>query len=155
PGTLSSGDAIILRDPDMGPFDPTWHLTLSVAVGTLTLASTAGLNGSGDGTGTLSYSGPLSALDAAMDGLTYSPPPGFHGTTLLSLEADSAGALPVHTQLVIADGFFLVTTTADSGPGSLRQAILDSNNATGGTNTIDFAIPGSGRHSIALQSPFP
>ena len=40
---------------------------------------------------------------------------------------------------------FLVSTTADSGAGSLRQAILDSNAATTGTNTIDFAIPGPGR----------
>ena len=36
---------------------------------------------------------------------------------------------------------FDVTNTADSGPGSLRQAILDSNAATAATNTIDFAIP--------------
>ncbi len=39
---------------------------------------------------------------------------------------------------------FLVNTTADSGPGSLRQAILDSNAATGSTNTIDFDIAGQG-----------
>ena len=48
-----------------------------------------------------------------------------------------------------------MTTTADSGPGSLRQAILDSNAATGGTNTIDFNIPGSGVHVIAPLSPLP
>ena len=30
----------------------------------------------------------------------------------------------------------LVTSTADSGTGSLRQAILDSNAATAGANTI-------------------
>ena len=30
----------------------------------------------------------------------------------------------------------LVNTTADSGPGSLRQAILDSNSAAGSSNTI-------------------
>ncbi len=35
---------------------------------------------------------------------------------------------------------FLVTTTTDSGAGSLRQAILDSNGDTTGTNTIDFDI---------------
>jgi hypothetical protein len=39
---------------------------------------------------------------------------------------------------------FLVNTTADSGPGSLRQAILNSNTAIGGRNTIEFAIPGCG-----------
>ena len=42
---------------------------------------------------------------------------------------------------------FVVTNTNDSGPGSLRQAILDSNAtdlaATGGTSEIDFAIPAS------------
>ena len=32
---------------------------------------------------------------------------------------------------------FTVTNTNDSGPGSLRQAILDSN-AAGGSNTIEF-----------------
>ena len=35
---------------------------------------------------------------------------------------------------------YVVTTTADSGPGSLRQAILDSN-STAGPDTIDFDIP--------------
>ena len=49
----------------------------------------------------------------------------------------------------------MVTTTADSGPGSLRQAILDSNSVTGGTNTIDFAIPGQGVQTIAPASPLP
>ena len=48
-----------------------------------------------------------------------------------------------------------MTTTADSGPGSLRQAILDSNVATGGTNTIDFAIPGTGVQTIDTASPLP
>ena len=50
---------------------------------------------------------------------------------------------------------FLVNTTADSGAGSLRQAILDSNAATSGTSTIDFAIPGQGVQTIAPISPLP
>jgi hypothetical protein len=49
---------------------------------------------------------------------------------------------------------FLVTNTGDSGTGSLRQAILDSN-ATSGPNTIDFAIMGTGVQSIAPTSPLP
>ena len=48
------GDGIGLLDPDAGPFDLEWNLALSVSVGTLTLASTAGLTGSGDGSGSLS-----------------------------------------------------------------------------------------------------
>ena len=49
---------------------------------------------------------------------------------------------------------FTVTTTADSGPGSLRQAILDAN-ANPATDTISFAIPGTGVHTIAPLSPLP
>ena len=149
------GDGIELLDPDAGPLDPEWNLALSVPVGTLTLASTAGLTGSGDGTGSLSYSGALSAINTALDGVEFTPPPGFHGNTIPSLNAASEGASPLQGQLLITDGIFFVTTTADSGPGSLRQAILDSNAATGSTNTIDFDIPGQGVQTIAPASPLP
>jgi parallel beta-helix repeat protein len=47
-----------------------------------------------------------------------------------------------------------VTNTADSGPGSLRQAILAAN-AHPGADTITFHIPGSGVHTIAPLSPLP
>src|SRR5450432_4542729 len=40
-----------------------------------------------------------------------------------------------------------VTNTNDAGSGSLRQAILDAN-AGSGSDTIVFAIPGSGLHTI-------
>jgi hypothetical protein len=56
--------------------------------------------------------------------------------------------------LPVAAATFTVTNTDDSGPGSLRQAILDAN-AAGGADTIDFAIAGGGVHSIALTSPLP
>ncbi len=49
---------------------------------------------------------------------------------------------------------FTVTTTADSGAGSLRQAILDAN-AAASADTIEFAIPGDGPHTIALASALP
>lgn len=50
----------------------------------------------------------------------------------------------------------VVVNTNDSGPGSLRQAILDSNahHATG-PNTIRFEIPGSGMRVIRLLTPLP
>lgn len=48
---------------------------------------------------------------------------------------------------------FVVTTTADSGPGSLRQAIIDSN-ADWAADKITFAI-GSGPQSIVVLSQLP
>ncbi len=49
---------------------------------------------------------------------------------------------------------FTVTNTNDSGAGSLRQAILDAN-ASGGTDTIAFNIPGAGPHTIQPTSVLP
>jgi hypothetical protein len=49
---------------------------------------------------------------------------------------------------------FDVTTTADSGKGSLRQAIEDANR-TPGADVITFIIPGAGEQRIALASELP
>ncbi len=49
---------------------------------------------------------------------------------------------------------YTVTTTADSGAGSLRQAILDAN-GNAGADTIAFAIVGSGVHTIAPATALP
>ena len=82
PETLSaaSGDGISLQGPYEGPLNPAWDLTLSVAAGTLTLSTTAGLTGSGDGTGSLSYSGPLSAAGRGAGRIDVRPAAGFQGS---------------------------------------------------------------------------
>ena len=49
---------------------------------------------------------------------------------------------------------FTVTNTDDDGPGSLRQAITDAN-VDGTADTIVFAIPGSGVHTITPLSLLP
>jgi hypothetical protein len=54
----------------------------------------------------------------------------------------------------LAADTFAVTNTNDSGAGSLRQAILDAN-ANPGADTIAFAIPGSGVHTIAPATDLP
>jgi hypothetical protein len=50
-----------------------------------------------------------------------------------------------------AQSTLTVTSTADSGPGTLRQALLDAASAFGAD--IEFAIPGEGVKTIAIQSP--
>ena len=49
---------------------------------------------------------------------------------------------------------FIVNNTADSGAGSMRQAILDAN-ANPGSDTIEFQIPGSGVHTIQPLTALP
>jgi len=51
---------------------------------------------------------------------------------------------------------FVVTTTADDGAGSLRQAIIDANQLpNSGNDQITFDIPGAGVRTIALRSALP
>lgn len=49
---------------------------------------------------------------------------------------------------------FVVNTTADSGAGSLRQAILDAN-ANKGLDTVSFQIAGTGVQTITPLTPLP
>ena len=49
---------------------------------------------------------------------------------------------------------YMVSTTADSGSGSLRQAITLAN-ASPGLDTIDFDIPGTGVQTIMPTAPLP
>ncbi|PYQ51065.1 MAG: hypothetical protein DMF78_14150, partial [Acidobacteria bacterium] len=49
---------------------------------------------------------------------------------------------------------YTVSNANDSGPGSLRQALLDAN-AHAATDTIVFDIPGPAPHVITLLSPLP
>src|SRR5260370_15543038 len=65
------------------------------------------------------------------------------------LIAIACGALAAHSYPAAT---FIVSNTSDSGPGSLRQAILE---ATNGFDTIAFQIPGSGVQTIAPLSPLP
>jgi hypothetical protein len=68
--------------------------------------------------------------------------------TLVSL------ALPLLFGGGVAADTFTVTKTSDSGAGSLRQAIT-SVNATAGTHSIVFNIPGSGVRTISVTSALP
>ncbi len=63
-------------------------------------------------------------------------------------------ALVPVTVLDTAGATLIVSNTNDSGAGSLRQAILDAN-AASGRDTIVFQIPGSGAHTLTPLSALP
>ena len=91
--TAINGNAITLSDVDAQSGNLT--LTLSVSQGSLTLATLIGLTGSGNGTGSLSYSGSLAALNAAVDGMYYTrlaPSPASRSTSASTTRATRAAA---------------------------------------------------------------
>ena len=83
--------------------------------------------------------------------------PGSYVTATATDPAGNTSELSACFQVPTGGGGTLtVTTTADSGPGSLRQAILDAN-AQAGEQTIGFSIgvPEVGPKVISLASPLP
>ena len=98
-------------------------------------------------------------LSLSSDGsFTYTPNDGFVGTDSFIYQADNGNYVssPTVVSLTIVPYnplLSVVTNTLDSGPGSLRQAMLDATADTSGQQyTIQFALP-SGPQTINLQSP--
>jgi subtilase family serine protease len=80
----ANGNAISVADASAGTNADS--LTLSVSHGTLTLASTSGLTFTGtNGTPSFTVSGTVSNLDAALNGLIYTPTSGYTGSDSLGV----------------------------------------------------------------------
>jgi hypothetical protein len=91
PLTFSSGggNAISVSDPNPVAA-PTVQVMLSVSNGTLTLAGTSGLTimAGANGTATVTIRGTLADINAALDGLVYTPNSGFSDTDTLTILSD-------------------------------------------------------------------
>src|SRR5262249_18837242 len=117
----------------------------------------------GSVTVTTDSSGHAVILTSVPEGLTSAPKALPLGTlisataTNLSTGDTSEFSLDVASSAVIPP--FSVTNANDSGPGSLRQAILNSNAtplaALSAPNRIVFNIPGTGPFPIHLTSALP
>jgi len=156
------------------------RVTLSATQGTLTLASTAGLTlaAGANGSATLSYTGTVANLNAALSsGLTFTPTTGFRGLAQITLATDdqgnsgSGGALADTDVVNVHVGAIVVTNASDASNGtvtsiaalvasdggdgiSLREAITAAN-ATAGADFIEFDIAGTGIHTINVLSALP
>ena len=81
-----------------------------------------------------------------------------NSATVTSTSADPSTAnntAAATTNVVNAPRTFVVTNTADSGAGSLRQAIQGVNGNTNAGGFITFNIPGTAPFTITPASPFP
>jgi Bacterial Ig domain len=123
--TFSGANAITFSDIDAGTTGEQ-TVTLSVTNGKLTLGTTAGLAGlTGNGTGTVTFTGTLAEITAAVAGLVYAPSANFNGSDMLTI-----------TQ--IDDGLDKGNTTANgalSAPvASVPITITSVNDAPAGTD---------------------
>jgi len=112
------------------------EVRLHVAHGTLTLATTAGLTflpPSADGTGDMTFSGAPAAVNAALDGLRYTPSADYAGADTLSITSRDSNAASDSDSLAISiravndapavGGLADVTFTEDGGAVSVAAGI--------------------------------
>ncbi|MBW4422621.1 MAG: SBBP repeat-containing protein [Myxacorys californica WJT36-NPBG1] len=120
-----NNNAITISDVDAGS-NPV-QISLTATNGAVTLSSTTGLIGlTGNGSSNLSFSGTLTDINAALQGLTFAPTANFYGSGAIAINVNDQG----HT-----------SGTAQSGNGSINITItpdvklLWRNGTTGTTST--------------------
>jgi hypothetical protein len=152
--TFSSGigNAISVADASAGTNADS--LTLSVAHGTLTLASTSGLTFTGsNGTASFTVSGTVSNLDAALNGLVYTPTSGYTGADSLSVSITDPG------DSLSASASVALTISAPSPPtitapanGSLSEnGSLVFSSSKGNSITVADSSAGGSADSLTLS----
>src|SRR5205823_313903 len=78
---------------------------------------------------------------------------GSTGNQLVAVHDTLTASISGSISIMVTPPLYVVTTLLDSGPGSLRQAILDAD-ANSGPAIIRFAI-GTGKATINLAFPLP
>ena len=95
------------------------QVTLSVTTGSLTLSRTTGLTfslGSGVHDSTMQFTGSLADLNAALDGLTYTPPANFNGADGLGVTISDLGNTGAGGPLTVTSGVGIMVTAVNNAP---------------------------------------
>jgi VCBS repeat-containing protein len=120
------GNAISISDIDAG--DSNIQVTLSVTNGSLSLGSQTGITVEGDGT-TLTLTGPVAALNTALNGLTFSPTTGYAGAASLTIDTNDLGANGTGGPLSDSDTIDITINPVDDG--QITDLVITGTNAEG------------------------
>jgi choice-of-anchor C domain-containing protein len=143
----ANSNLISVSDPDVGGGNLT--TTLTVAHGTITLSGTAGLaftTGTGTANTTMTFTGTAAAINAALDGLVYTPTANFNGADSLSVLTSDLGNTGTGGIKTDSDAVAITVTAVNDAPtvvnGTSATATTiseDHPSATGDTVSSLFA----------------
>ena len=156
--SAANGNAISITDLDAGGANN--QVTLSVTHGTLTLASTSGLTFvSGDGTSdaTMTLRGTASAINTALNGLSFSPTANYNGSATLTLATKDSVllSLDIDTSLLGHYTFDSGYLGNDSSPAAGNMAAVVG--ATGVSDALRgsvVALDGSSNSNLQVSGLF-
>jgi len=106
---------ITISDVDAGASDV--QVSLSVAHGALTMATLAGLTSAvGDGTGTVTLVGSVTEINAALNGMGFTPTADYNGSDTLSITTNDKGNTGVGGPLSDSDTVGITITAVNDAP---------------------------------------
>ncbi|MBI5759286.1 MAG: cadherin repeat domain-containing protein, partial [Planctomycetales bacterium] len=147
PLAFSTAGGNAVRVDDLDANGNSIEVTLTVTHGTFTLAKSVGLtftNGDGTSDVTLTFVGTVANINAALDGLRYTPDHDFHGAANMTLIVDDhgqSGGGGSHTTMQL--GTITVSSVLDPGEISLPSLPPDGTD-DGGSGPIVVATSTSG-----------
>ncbi|HEX8201281.1 MAG TPA: Ig-like domain-containing protein, partial [Isosphaeraceae bacterium] len=89
--SAANGNALAIADVDTGSAPVRVTVTVPAGSGTLAAVSTAGVTITANGTGAVTLDGPQAGINAALDGLVFTPAAAFSGTATLTITTDDLG----------------------------------------------------------------
>jgi parallel beta-helix repeat protein/VCBS repeat-containing protein len=126
-----TGNRIWTSDSDVGP--GLLEVTLTATQGTLTLAGGTGLTftvGTGTGEATMTFTGTLADINAALDGLSFAPTPGYSGLASLSIASNDLGGSGAGGPQGASDTIDITVVAVNDAP-TIDLDADDSSGATG------------------------
>jgi len=176
--SAANGNAITVADS--GPGASSDSVTLSASSGTLTLSTTAGLTvtAGSNGSGSITVSGSVANLNAALSGLTYQPTSAYKGSDALvislndsvdglsasasvalssppAIAAPTSAVIPVTNPLVFAAGNKYAISIADVNAGSAVEPLTltstDGKVTLGSTSGITFTSGANNSASMTIN----
>ncbi|MEQ1716565.1 MAG: FecR domain-containing protein, partial [Hyphomicrobium sp.] len=141
--SIANGNAVAISDPDAGTSPIT--TALSVQHGTLSIAASAitatGVVVSGNGTATLVVTGSQSAINAALDGLTYLAKTDFQGADSLLVSTNDNGASGSGGALItISVGAGISVTEVNDAPDGHDKTIATEEDRSVTLHAADFGF---------------
>jgi hypothetical protein len=131
--STGNGNAISVSDPDAA--GNTIQVSLTVVGGTATLSTLSGLSGSGSGTSSLTYTGTIASLNAALNGVVYTPTSNLSGV--------AAGQITIATNDLGNTGSGGAKTSTDA----ITINITPVNQAPSFTSGANVTVPASASYN--------
>ena len=153
--SVANGNAISVTDVDLASSSISVTVSVPATKGTLTEAASSGAGVAGSGTNSLTLTGTLPQVNAALNGLVYDPPNGSNDTIVLTVLANDNGNTGTPGALTDSD---TVTVHVDRAPAvetttpvnGATAVAVDTNIVVNFSETVTIAAG-----AFTIQCPVP